>query len=115
MSTGSLQFNNLSLAWVTAEDTNIIIHSTPYTLFDGRTAIAGVSNVGYSYSFRGIFKNRSTINTIIQEVGLGHNLTVSDEGYGKAQILDFDYSYKMNDGTYNYYEYRLTFRAEQED
>lgn len=115
MSLGSLQFNNLSLAWTTAEDTNIIIHSTPYTLYDGRTAIAGVSKVGYSYGFRGIFKNRSTINSIIAEVGLGHNLTVSDEGYGKAQILDLDYSYKTNDGTHNYYEYRITFRAEQED
>lgn len=115
MSSGSLQFNNLSLAWTTAEDTNVIIHSTPYTLYDGRTAIAGVKTVGYSYGFRGVFKDRSTIDSIIAEVGVGHNLTVADDSYGNVQILDLDYSYKMNDGTHNYYEYRITFRAEQED
>jgi len=112
MPAGKLEFETLNLTMITAEEHRPEIYSTIYNLYDGRTIISGVSNVGRRPSFSGIAKGEAFINSIINQIGERHNLTVNDIGYGVCQIIDFDYSYDRYDGSSNWYHYRLDFAKE---
>lgn len=112
MPAGKLQFGNLNLSWVTEETEGVEIYSTIFNLYDGRTIISGVSQVGTRPSFNGISRGESFVTDVVAEVGSRHNLTVNDKALGVAQIVSFDYSYDRYDGSYNYYRWRLGFGVE---
>ena len=112
MPVGKLQFGGLNLSMVTGEDDEISIYSTPNVLYDGRIVVAGVTQVGKAPTFSGVFRNRTTADGIISEVGQRHNLTVSDEYFGYGQIISFDFSYWQNDGLDNWYKFTLGFQLE---
>lgn len=112
MTKGLLMFGNLSLPWVTAEDEGINIYSTPFVLFDGRTILSGVSEVGKVPTFNGVAKGEGFVASVIAETGTRHNLTVNEKYLGYGGVTSFSYSYMSTNSIDNYYRYKIGFHLE---
>lgn len=112
MTKGLLMFGNLSLPWITDETEGINVYSTPFVLYDGRTIVSGVSEVGKVPSFRGVAKGEGFVTSILAEMGDRHNLTVNEKYMGYGGITSFSYSYMSTNSIDNYYRYSIGFHLE---
>ena len=112
MTKGLLMFGNLSLPWVTAEDEGISIYSTPFVLYDGRTVLSGISEVGKTPSFRGVAKAEGFVTSVLAEIGTRRNLTVNEKYLGYGGVTSFGYSYMSTNSIDNYYRYSIGFTLE---
>lgn len=109
---GVLLFGTLNLSWIIDETENVEIFSTPYILYDGRTIVAGVSEVSKSMSLRGVAKGEGFITDITDEVSNRHNITLNEKFLGYGQITSFGYSYMSTNDIDNYYRFNIGLHIE---
>ena len=109
---GVLLFGTLNLSWITAESEGVEIHSTPFTLYDSRTIVSGISEVGKTVSLRGVAKGEGFVTDVIDEVSKRRNITLNEKFLGYGQITSFGYSYMSTNDIDNYYRFNLGIHIE---
>lgn len=112
MTSYALNFGNLNISWIGDEKENYDIQNTPYTLYNGSTFVAVNPAVGRKPSFSGVFKNRSNINQVMEEVGNKRYLTLNNETRGYGAITDFNFNYMSSNSIDIYYTFSITFTLE---
>lgn len=106
---GVLHFNNLNISYIRDESEGVIIHNEAYVLYNGSTYVATNPAVGRRPSVTGIFKGRTYIDSIINEVGNKDYLIINNETRGYGAILDFDYNYHGYGNGARWYTFKLSF------